>query len=138
LTMRSSGGRPTAILADDHPAVLAAVRDILQKDYDVLASVTDGVKAVDAVAAYRPDILVLDIAMPGINGLDTASQLRNTGLDVKIVFLTVTEDSDYARAIRNLGASYVVKRRMRVDLVVAMRETLAGRLFPSLVATDLL
>lgn len=129
--MMSQGVRPTAVLADDHPAILARINEILRKDYEILAAVGDAERLIDAVNTLRPNLVVLDIAMRGMSGLEAAQCLKRSGIHAGIVFLTVMEDADYARAARQLGASYVVKRRMHLDLPVAVRETLAGRLFPS-------
>lgn len=127
--------RPTAVLADDHPRTLAATSELMQKDYDVIATVTDGLSAVDAIARLNPDIAVLDIAMPGTDGFETARRIRDLAIPTRVVFLTITEDWDYAVAASKLGASYVLKRRIHLDLIPAVHETLAGRLFLSPVGT---
>ena len=87
--------------------------------------------AVRAVAVLKPDAVVLDIAMPGTNGLEAAREVRNLGLTPKLVFLTGLEDSDHEAAAHDLGASYVLKCRMASDLMVAIKEALAGRRFVS-------
>ena len=132
----SLGQRPTVVLVDDHPGILTAVREIVQKEFEVLAAMNDSGAAIDIIHDYRPDIVVLDIAMPHMNGFEAARCLRKAGLGAKIVFLTVTEDIDYARAAREIGASYIVKRRMHVDLILAIKEALAGRPFYSPIPPD--
>jgi DNA-binding NarL/FixJ family response regulator len=128
------GQRPTVVLVDDHPGNLTAVREIVQKEFEIVAAMNDSGAAIDIIRHCRPDIVVLDIAMPHMNGFEAARHLRKAGLSTKIVFLTVTEDIDYARAAREIGASYIVKRRMRVDLITAIKEALAGRPFYSPIA----
>jgi DNA-binding NarL/FixJ family response regulator len=121
--------RPKAILTDDHPAVLAAVRHILQREFEIVATATNGVLALEAVALLHPDLLVLDITMPGWSGFETAQRTLQTCSATKILFLTIYEDIDYIQKARELGASYVFKRRMRNDLLPAALETLAGEPF---------
>lgn len=129
--MRSFDRRPTVVLADDHPRVLSRVGEILANEFDVLAGVSDGIKVVQAALKYKPDILVLDIAMPGLDGIQAAREVRRLTLPARLIFLTVQEDPDYVRVAHDLGASYVLKHRMHIDLAYAIKETLAGRMFVS-------
>ena len=135
--MRSFHEKPTVVLADDHPRVLRAVGEILASEFDILAGVSDGIKVVQAALKFKPDILVLDIAMPGLDGIQAAREVRRLSLPARLVFLTIQEDADYMQAAHELGASYVLKHRMHIDLAVAIKETLAGRIFvsPRLVST---
>lgn len=104
----------------------------LEPEFDVIASVANGQAAVEAGARLAPDVLVLDISMPVLDGLQAARKIRTSGSDVPIVFLTVHEDSDFAEAAFAAGAQgYVVKSRFATDLVHAVREALAGRRFVS-------
>jgi DNA-binding NarL/FixJ family response regulator len=121
--------RPTAVLTDDHPAVLAAIGSILQKEFEIVAMASDGVRALDAVTLFHPDLLVLDITMSGWNGFETAKRIIEASLSTKILFLTIYEDIDYLEKARQMGASYVIKRRMQKELLAAALETLAGKLF---------
>lgn len=123
--------RPTVVLADDHPRTLAATSQLMRQEYDVVAAVSDGLCAVDAVARLSPDIVVLDICMPGTDGFEAARRIRELAIPTRIVFLSITEDWDYALTASGLGASYVLKRRIYTDLISAVNETLAGRLFLS-------
>ena len=125
--IRSS--RPKAILTDDHPAVLAVVRSILQQEFEIVATATDGMQALEAVTSLHPELLVLDITMPGWGGFETAQRVLQTSSTTKLLFLTIYEDTDYMEKARELGASYVFKRRMRSDLLPAALETLAGESF---------
>ena len=127
----ASKTRPTVVLADDHPRTLAATCQLMRQEYDVLAAVGDGLGAVDAVARLNPDVVVLDVAMPGTDGFEAARRIRELAIPTRIVFLTITEDWDYALTASQLGASYVLKRRIYSDLISAVSETLAGRVFLS-------
>lgn len=126
--------RPTVVVADDHPRALAATSQLMRQQYDVVAAVHDGLGAVQAVARLNPDVVILDIAMPGTDGFEAARRIRAMAIPTRIVFLTITEDWDYVLTASELGASYVLKRRIYTDLISAVNETLAGRLFLSPIA----
>jgi DNA-binding NarL/FixJ family response regulator len=120
------------LLADDHEHLLEKVRQILDSKYDIVGTVSDGQSLVDAVAQLNPDVLVVDITMPIVNGIEAANKLKEDGCKSKIIFLTVHSDSDYVRACLATGAfGYVVKARMSGDLPRAIDEALAGRIFIS-------
>ena len=119
----------TAVLIDDHPATLSAVSEILGDEFEILAASSNSETAFDLLTMFCPDIVVLDIAMPERDGFEIARQMRECRLATQIIFLTAVEDEDYACAARDLGASYVVKRRMMNDLVTAAREAMDGKLF---------
>ncbi len=129
LKMAISMLRPTVVLADDHQGVLTAAAMLVGMEYEVVATVGDGAGAVRAVTALKPDVVVLDIGMPGTDGIQAASQLRRLGFPVKVVFLTIQDDSDCVDAAGAMGASYVLKPRMYSDLLTAIKEALAGRTF---------
>jgi DNA-binding NarL/FixJ family response regulator len=121
----------TAVLIDDHQGTLSAVSEILRDEFEILAASSNSQIAFDLVATFSPDIAVLDIAMPERDGFEIARQMKECRLSTQIIFLTATEDEDYACAARDMGASYVVKRRMNNDLVTAVRETMDGKIFSS-------
>ncbi len=124
--------RPRVLLADDHEGMLDRVKRLLEKEFQVVGTVGDGQAALEAVAELRPDVLILDISMPVLDGLQAALRLKQKKSKVKIVFLTVHEDPDFARAALAMGAlGYVVKPRLATDLLVAIKEALAGRSFVS-------
>jgi DNA-binding NarL/FixJ family response regulator len=123
--------RPTVVLADDHIGILKRVSGFLAEEFNIVATVSDGIKAIQAAEKLRPDILVLDIGMPGIDGINAAREIKRLGIVSKLIFLTVQEDDDYIRTARAIGACYVVKCRMHVDLRSAIQEALAGRIFCS-------
>jgi DNA-binding NarL/FixJ family response regulator len=120
------------ILVDDHPELLALTIGLLDSEFEVLKTFASGTAMLEEVAQLAPDLLVMDISMPGLNGIEAAVKLRASGSSAKVVFLTVHEDEDYVHSALATGAQgYVVKRRLASDLVPAMREALAGRRFVS-------
>jgi DNA-binding NarL/FixJ family response regulator len=127
--MASSRRKPTVVLADDHGRVLSEATMLLRDEFEVVATVGDGAKAVQAVTELRPDVVVLDIGMPGTDGIQAALRLKALGVTPKLVFLTVQLDADTVEAACAMGACYVLKARMYSDLSTAIEEALAGRLF---------
>ncbi|MGB8768662.1 MAG: response regulator transcription factor [Candidatus Korobacteraceae bacterium] len=120
------------VLADDHKALLARVRRTLCEEFEVVATVEDGNQAVDAVVLLNPDVLVIDISMPILDGLQAAKRLQKTNSRAKVVFLTIHEDRDFVAAALSAGASgYVTKNRLSTDLVPAIHAALKGRTFVS-------
>lgn len=124
--------RPSLLLADDHPTMLSTVSAMLAPHFDVLAAVNDGKAALDAALCEAPDLAVLDIRMPGLDGILTARELKQRHPDVKIAFLTGQEDDDYVSEALAAGATgYIVKRRMQSDLLFGLNAVCAGRFFIS-------
>jgi DNA-binding NarL/FixJ family response regulator len=124
--------RKRVLVVDDLAPVLTAVSTLLRDSFDVVCMVSDGQSALDAALAHEPDLIVLDISMPGMTGIEVASELKNRGSRAKIVFLTIHEDSDIiASCLAAGGVGYVLKAQMDSDLVLAMNEALAGRVFLS-------
>jgi DNA-binding NarL/FixJ family response regulator len=124
--------RKRVLLADDLPPLLHAVAKLLEGSFEVVGMVSDGQAALDAAAALEPDVIVLDISMPGMSGIEVARELKRRTNSAKIVFLTVHEDSDIlATCLAAGGLGYVVKVLMEADLIPAMNEALAGREFIS-------
>ena len=131
-SVRNSNGYPTVLLADDNERVLLRVSQLLSGTYDVIEMVDDGSQAVRAIARLVPDIAVLDISMPGLDGIGVACQLRQMQCHTRIVFLTMHNDEDYISAAIASGADgYVLKRYMRTELIHAIEEARAGRCFVS-------
>jgi len=119
-------------LADDHEAMLDRVADLLAGECDVIGTAIDGRQALDAAQNLKPDVLVLDISMPVMNGFETARRLKEVGVKTRIVFLTVHDDPDFAGEALKAGAlGYVIKTRIVSDLLVAIKEAHAGRSFVS-------
>jgi DNA-binding NarL/FixJ family response regulator len=120
------------LLADDHETLLARVRSILCKEFEVVGTVDNGRDAVAEVLRLDPDVLVMDISMPILDGLQAAAQLRRKARRTKVVFLSVHEDQDYVDAALAAGASgYVTKSHVASDLALAIREALNGHTYIS-------
>jgi DNA-binding NarL/FixJ family response regulator len=120
------------LLVDDLTTVLHAVAKVVEGSFEIVGMVSDGQAALDATLALKPDIVVLDISMPGMSGIDVARELQINGSEAKIVFLTVHEDTDIlATCLAAGGLGYVVKVLMETDLIPAMNDALAGRKFVS-------
>ena len=124
--------RTRILLAEDHAALRAGVLRLLDPEFEVVGVVADGKSLLDAAARVRPEVIVADICMPALSGIEAAQRLRKTGSTAKILFLTVHEDPDFLRASLAAGGDgYVVKSRLASDLHIAIKEALAGRLFVS-------
>ena len=129
VAMVSPLSKPTVVLADDHSGILTVVSMLLAGAFDVVCMVGDGAKAVQAVADLNPDVVVLDIGMPVMDGIQAAYRLKDLGFTAKVVFLTLRADTDCIEVAYTIGASCVLKARMYSDLVTAINEALSGRFF---------
>jgi DNA-binding NarL/FixJ family response regulator len=126
--------KTTILLGDDNSGILDHVGKMLEKEteYTVVASVTDGALVVREYRRLRPNVIILDISLGGMSGIDIARELRASGCNAKIIFLTVHEDPDYMNAGMGAGGSaYVVKSRLSQDLLSAISAVLSGKLFVS-------
>ncbi len=120
------------LLADDYEAMLDRVVRVLATEYDVVGTATDGQQALEAAQDLKPDVLVLDISMPVMNGIETVHRLKEAGAEARIVFLTVHDDPDFAREALEAGVlGYVIKQRITSDLMIAINEVCVGRSFVS-------
>ena len=125
-------GRPRVLVADDHRAMLDSLVRLLSRDFEVVGAVTDGVSAVTETETLEPDLLVLDIAMPGLNGIAAAARLKELGSTAKIVFVTNMRDREFVQESLALGnVGFVVKDRLVADLLPAIRSVLSGETFVS-------
>jgi DNA-binding NarL/FixJ family response regulator len=123
-------GRTRVLLADDHLMLVEALKKVLETDYDVVGSVGDGLALLNAAENLRPDVIVLDIAMPLLNGLDAARQLRNNLPAVKLVFLTMNEDPYLVgEAFRSGASAYLLKQGAALELTVAISDVLKGKTY---------
>lgn len=124
--------RPRILLADDHQAVLERVRKLLQSLFDVVGAAHTGREMVSEAMRLTPDIIVADISMPDLSGIEAAHELRKMGSAAKLVFLTIHASDEFVDACRSEGAlGYVVKSHMKTDLIPAINAALSGRSFIS-------
>lgn len=129
--------RPRVLLADDHTLLLGAFEKLLSADYDIVGQVSDGRALVAAAQALKPDVIVLDISMPVLNGLEAGRQIKDKMPDVKLVFLTMNEDADLAAEAFRIGASaYLLKRSAVSELATALREVVRGRSYVTPLVTE--
>ena len=132
--------RPRVLLADDHKIVSEGLRSLLEPDYELVGTVEDGRALVAAAEKLSPDVIVADISMPLLNGIEAARQLKKANSRAKIVFLTMHPDVTYATRAFEAGASgYVLKHSAASELLTAIREALKGRLYVTpIIAKDVL
>jgi DNA-binding NarL/FixJ family response regulator len=129
--------RPRVLLADDHRLLREAFARLLEPECDVVGSVGDGRALLDAAPGLRPDVVVLDIAMPELNGLDAARRLKQVLPDTKVVFLTMNEDPDIAAEAFRVGATgYLLKNSAAAELLLAIREVTLGRSYVTPLVTQ--
>jgi DNA-binding NarL/FixJ family response regulator len=123
-------GRTRVLLADDHLMLVEALKKVLEVEYDVVGSVGDGLALLNAAEKLQPDVVVLDIAMPLLNGLDAARQLRNNLPSLKLVFLTMNEDPYLVGEAFRCGASaYLLKQGAALELTKAIGDVLKGKTY---------
>jgi DNA-binding NarL/FixJ family response regulator len=129
---------PRVLLVDDNEQMLDTATSVLADAFDIVGAVRDGRSALEAAGTLDPDIIVLDISMPGMGGLEVAARLKARGSRAKVVFLTVHDDEDLIRAARSAGAiGYVLKPRLASELPTAAHEASAGRGFLSSGLSDI-
>lgn len=119
--------RPRVLLADDHLLVAEALKSLLASEFDLLGVVEDGRALVEAAGKLKPDVIVADIGMPNLNGIDALVRLRQSGDQVPVVFLTMHQDVTFARRALEAGASgYVLKHSASTELIAAIHAALGG------------
>ncbi|HEX6689960.1 MAG TPA: response regulator transcription factor [Burkholderiales bacterium] len=127
--------KPRVLLADDHRMVAEGLKGLLAEEFELAGIVEDGRALVSAARELRPDVIVADISMPHLNGIEALAQLKRDNPGVRVVFLTMHRDAAYARRALEAGASgYVLKHSAPAELVLALRAALQGRTF---IAPDL-
>jgi DNA-binding NarL/FixJ family response regulator len=120
------------LLVDDNGEMLTDLRDELSAEFEIAGTADNGQEAIREVLRLDPDVIVLDVTMPVMNGLQVASSLRDMHRRTKILFLTIHEEPEYISAAFSVGAcGYVTKRRLASDLALAIREVSVGRNFLS-------
>jgi DNA-binding NarL/FixJ family response regulator len=122
--------RPRVLLADDHTMLLDAFRRLLEPRCEIVGTASDGRALLELAASTRPDVIILDIGMPRLNGMDACAQLRRKMPGVRLVFLTVNEDPDIAAEAIGLGASgYLLKNSASGELFTAIEHALTGKTY---------
>jgi DNA-binding NarL/FixJ family response regulator len=122
--------KPRVLLADDHRMVAEGLKGLLTEEFELVGIVEDGRAMVAAARKLRPDVIVADISMPHLNGIDAMAPLKRDNLDVRVVFLTMHRDAAYARRALEAGAcGFVLKHSAPAELVMAVRAALQGRTF---------
>jgi DNA-binding NarL/FixJ family response regulator len=126
--MANTGKLPRVILADDHTILTEAFRNLLETHCEVVATVSDGHALLDIAPALRPDVIVLDIAMPLLNGLEAGRRIKEMIPTTKLIFLTMNEDPDLAVEAIRIGASgYLLKKSAVSELFMAIQAALRGK-----------
>src|SRR5262245_53783898 len=129
--------RPRVLLADDHTLLLEAFQRLLSDECDIVGTVTDGRALVTEATRLRPDVVVVDVSMPLLNGIDAARQLKELVPETRLVFLTMNEDPELAAEAFRVGASaYLVKRSAASELLTAIREALRSRSYVTPLITE--
>ena len=124
--------RPRVLVADDHRIVAEGLRNLLSDDFELTGVVEDGRSLLEAAQEQRPDVIVADISMPNLNGIDALVQLKKRDAGVRVVFLTMHRDVSYARRALEAGAlGYVLKHSAAAELVDASRSALEGKQYVS-------
>lgn len=124
--------KPRVLLADDHRQFVTMVESLLSSSYEVVGTAPDGQSLFDAARRLKPDVIVTDISMPILSGIEASKRLNESGCTAKLIFLTVHSDADFVRSCLATGAlGYVEKSRLMIDLIPAIQEALAGRIFIS-------
>jgi DNA-binding NarL/FixJ family response regulator len=125
-------GRARILLADDNELLLGLTAKMLTPSFDVVGIASDGRELLSKALRLRPDVIVADITMPNLTGIEAIHQLVEAGLGAKVVFLTVHREDEYLQACLEEGAlGYVVKSDMTDDLIAAINAAIAGKLFVS-------
>jgi len=128
--------KPRVLVADDHRLVLERVLSLLQSDFEVVGTASNGNELILEAERLQPDLIVLDITMPELNGIEAARKLNALGCMAKLVFLTVHQDSEFVQACMAEGAlGYVTKARMTMDLISAINQAICGNFFVSPLGT---
>jgi DNA-binding NarL/FixJ family response regulator len=129
--------RPRVLLADDHTLLLEAFEKLLAEECDVVGAVSNGRALLEAATRLHPDVAVIDIGMPLLNGIDAARRLKQLQPDIRIIFLTMNEDPDVAAEAFRAGASgYLLKRSAASELLTAIREMMKHRSYVTPLVTE--
>jgi DNA-binding NarL/FixJ family response regulator len=130
--MKTSMPVPRILIADDQEEMVRTIAEALGDSFDIIGTADNGEHAVDLASTLFPDVLILDISMPIVNGLEAAWRLKRLGSPARIVFVTAHRDPDFIEAARSTGAlGYVWKESLGRDLATAVQEVLQGHQFTS-------
>jgi DNA-binding NarL/FixJ family response regulator len=120
--------KPRILLADDHRIVAEGLRSLLEPEFELIGIVEDGRALVDASKKLRPDVIIVDISMPQLNGIEAVHQIKKENKDIKVIFLTMHSDVTYAVSAMEAGAQgYVLKHSAPSELTTAVRKALSGK-----------
>jgi DNA-binding NarL/FixJ family response regulator len=129
--------KPRVIIADDHTLLVEAFEKLLAPECEVIAKVADGRALLAAARELHPDVVILDVAMPLLNGLDAGRQIKQMDASIKLVFVTMNEDPDLAaEAFRVGGSAYLLKRSAGAELLIAIREAMKRRSYVTPLVTE--
>jgi DNA-binding NarL/FixJ family response regulator len=131
--------RPRVLLADDHVIVAEGLRGLLETEFELVGTVQDGRAMLEAAERLDPDVIVADISMPLLNGIDAVRKIKKSGKDIKVVFLTMHPDVAYAASAFDAGAlGYVLKHSAPSELITAIQSALKGKKYVTpLISRDL-
>src|SRR5574342_574461 len=122
--------RPHVLIADDHKIVVEGLKKVLGPEFEIAGAVEDGRELVKAAEQLRPDVIVADISMPGLNGIEAVLQIKKVHEEIKVVFLTMHPDVTYAASAFKAGASgYVLKHSAPAELITAIQNALRGKTY---------
>jgi DNA-binding NarL/FixJ family response regulator len=125
--------KATILLADDHPHFPELIKKLLEPTFEVIGSVCNGQSLIEASLKMKPDVIITDISMPVVNGIEAVVRLRRLGSRSSVIFLTLHSDTDFVRVCFATGANgFVSKPQVFTQLLTAISEVLAGRSFVSL------
>lgn len=128
----SDTSRPRLLIADDHVLIAEAFKAFLVADFDVIATVHDGRGLIEAATTLRPDVILTDIGMPMLNGLDAIERIKRTSANVKLICVTINRDqSIIAEAFRRGASGYLLKTAAATELATAIRRVLQGKIYLS-------
>jgi DNA-binding NarL/FixJ family response regulator len=134
--VRGNPVRARVLLADDHTLMLEGIRLMLEPEFELVGGVEDGRALLVAARKFKPDVILLDISMPLLNGIDAGVQLRKISPSAKLIFVTMHADADYVtEAFRSGASGYLLKRAAASELLAAIREVLKGNQYVSPLVT---
>ena len=129
-------GRAKVVIAEDHTMVRCGIEKIIERDYDVVAIVADGRELVNAVVVLKPAVAIVDIGLPGMNGIEAALEIAKETIATRIVFLSMHTEPDYVLAALQAGAHAFIPKQAPPEELPALRDVLRGRVYVSPMVSD--